>query len=202
VFSLATVLSDAYANGQQLWSYQMDVSYSVNLPVSVRRSDRQARHAASGTWCVVTPTPYIKLTTEEYQLAEAASARHGNARASWIQGPDPLNRDTIALGIAASRHGEWAGVWPSFIDVDPGRAVLAASRRQGADPGKLARANQQAWQFARWHAITGAYPGKRWTFSNHDGVTRAIAPPNSVPASWSPGSDSESASLNVTERKR
>ena len=60
-----------------------------------------------------------------------------------------------------------------FIDVDPGELYLPPSRRQGADPGKLAR------QIGKHGSSLDGMPplelirGKDGHFRINDGVTRA-----------------------------
>jgi hypothetical protein len=62
---------------------------------------------------------------------------------------------------------------PEFLDVDPGELYLPPSRRQGADPGKLAR------QISKHGSSLDGMPplelirGEDGHFRINDGVTRA-----------------------------
>jgi len=203
VFALATVLSDAYANGQQLWSYQMDVSYSVNLPCPWR-SDRQALHAAAGLGALVTPTALYQTHYRGNTSSQKPRFREAWKRPSLLRFKDQtLNRDTMLFGIAASRHGEWRRM-AEFIDVDPGELYLPPSRRQGADPGKLAR------QISKHGSSLDGMPslelirGKMDIFESTMGSGRGrlaaakFRPGELVPA----GSDSESAESERDPRRK
>src|SRR5213595_2864259 len=79
------------------------------------------------------------------------------------------------------------GAWPEFIDVDPAELYLPPGRRQGADPGKLAR------QISKHGTSLDGMPplelirGKDGYLRINDGVTRAtraakLRPGDLVPA--------------------
>jgi hypothetical protein len=92
---------------------------------------------------------------------------------------------------------------PEFLDVDPGELYLPPSRRQGADPGKLAR------QISKYGSSLDGMPplelirGKDGHLRINDGVTRATRAAKLRPGERVPAEVIQNLPrLNVTREKK
>ena len=92
---------------------------------------------------------------------------------------------------------------PEFLDVDPAELYLPPSRRQGADPGKLAR------QISRHGSSLDGMPplevirGKDGHYRINDGVTRATRAAKLCPGELVPAEVIQNLpNLNVTREKQ
>jgi hypothetical protein len=92
---------------------------------------------------------------------------------------------------------------PEFLDVDPGELHLPPSRRQGADPGKLARQISQHGSSLDDMPPLELIRGKDGHFRINDGVTRATRAAKLRPGELVPAEVIQNLpSLNVTREKK
>jgi hypothetical protein len=71
IFALAEVTSDVYENGQPEWRFQMDVSYSLNLPIQSGVSIDTIKTGRDLVGPIQWGASYIELQPEEYDQAAA-----------------------------------------------------------------------------------------------------------------------------------
>ncbi len=84
IFALAEVASNVYENGQPEWRYQVDVNYSVNLPVQAGVSIDRINTDRDLVGPIQWGSSYIELQPEEYEqaaaLLHAAASPGGHAQ--------------------------------------------------------------------------------------------------------------------------
>ena len=92
---------------------------------------------------------------------------------------------------------------PEFLDVDPGELYLPPSRRQGADPGKLARQINKHGSSLDGMPRLELIRGKDGHFRINDGVTRATRAAKLRPGELVPAEVIQNLPhLNVTREKQ
>jgi hypothetical protein len=71
VFALAEVTGEVYENGQEDWPYQVDIKYTINLPVSKGVPIDEVSTPERDLARSLRQSSYIELTEQEYERAAA-----------------------------------------------------------------------------------------------------------------------------------